>query len=80
MGWKEGALPGAQLHLSDVKARDLDGDEALEDHVDAEPRSDGQLLEQGDLGVEGDGGAGLDEDGEGLDADVVQCGRLRTSI
>merc|ERR1711994_622696 len=53
-----------------VQAGDLDWDHSLEHQVERHGGSGGQRLVEGDLDGKGDAGSVLNEDGEGLHADV----------
>ena len=64
----------------DVKARDLDGDDTFQDKVEVHLGSHGHLLVEGDLHLQGDGGAVLDQDWEGSNGDHVKGEWFRTAI
>ena len=72
--------PGAKAQTLDVEAGDLDGDDALQHHVERHGSTHRQGFVEGDLDGEGDTGAVLCQDGERLHADVVNGGRFRASV
>ena len=64
----------------DLEAGDLDGDDALQDQVEVHLGSDGHLLLESDLDLQGDGGAVLDQDWEGGNGHHVKCDWFRAAI
>ena len=56
--------PRANVKSLNLKAGDLDGDEALEDQVEVDHAAHRHFLVQSDLDLKGDGGAVLDENWE----------------
>ena len=72
--------PGANVKSLNLKAGDLDGDDALQHQVQGDGGTLRQGLVEGDLDCQGDAGAVLDQDGERLHADVIDGGRLRAAV
>ena len=68
------------MEALDVKAGDLDGNEALQYEAEGHLGPHLDDLAEGDLGGNGDQGPILDNDGERLDAEQVKSERLRTVV
>ena len=72
--------PGANVKSLNLKAGDLDGDDALEDQVEVHLGSHGHLLQQADLDLQGDAGTVLHQDGEWSNGHHIKCDWFGTSI
>ena len=68
------------MEALDVKAGDLDGDDALQDKVEVHLGSHGNLLVQGDLDLQGDTGTVLNQDWEWSNGDHVKREWFWTAI
>jgi hypothetical protein len=67
----------SDLQTVDLRAWDFDRDDALQLEVEVDGGSHGNLLLQGDLNLQSDGGSGVDYDGERCHGDDIQGDRFR---
>ena len=74
------SLPGSNVETLNLQAGDLDGDDALEDKVEVDGGSRGNLLQQGDLHLQGDRGAVLHQDREGSHFKHVKGDRFGAAV
>ena len=72
--------PRANVNTIEVKAGDLDGNEALQYEAEGHLGPHLDDLAEGDLGGNGDQRPILDNDWEGFDAEQVKSERLRTVV
>ena len=72
--------PRANVKSLNLKAGDLDGDDALEDQVEVNLAAHRHFLVQSDLDLKGDGGAVLDENRERSHRYHVEREWLRAAI